>query len=87
MLLKFSEGNLCPVFIFFCVRDSSGNPFLCSDSVIKKIATYSPVRPCEHAQIINYKKYANTIPITIIETFAILNLCPSLLSKIMVDEI
>lgn len=34
-----------------------------------------------------YKKLANTIPKIIIETLAILNLCPSLLSKIIVDEI
>ena len=69
------------------MRDSSVNPFLCSDSEIKKIVTDSPVRPCEHAQIIDYKKYANTIPITIMETLAILNLCPSLLSKMIVEEI
>lgn len=35
----------------------------------------------------NYKKKANKIPKTIIETLATLNLCPSLLSKIIVDEI
>ena len=85
MLLKFLERNLCSI-LFFCVRDSCENPLLCSDSEIIKIVTYSPVRPCEHAQIINYKKYANTIPITIMETLAILNLCPSLLSKMIVDE-
>ena len=32
-------------------------------------------------------EYVKTIPRIIIETLATLNLCPSLLSKIMVDEI
>jgi hypothetical protein len=68
------------------VRDKSGNPFLCSDSGIKKIATYSPTLAVT-PKLFNYIKYANAIPITIIETLAILNLCPSLLSKMMVDEI
>ena len=71
---------------FECVRDSSGNPFLCSVSEIKKIATHSltlVVTP----KLQNYKKYAKAIPITIMETLAILNLCPSLLSKIIVEEI
>ena len=49
----------------------------------KKIVTDSPTLVVTPN---NQIKYANKIPNTIIETLAMLNLWPSLLSKIIVDE-
>ena len=68
------------------MRDGSGNPFLVAEALeaTKKDCNVQP-DPCGHAQ--TYIKYANTIPNIIAVSLARLNLWPSLVSKIIVEEI
>jgi len=70
--------------MFFRVSDGSGNPFLHDRSEMQK-RLQRTARAEGNAQN-NQTNQANAIPIIIIEILATLNLWPSLLSKMIVDE-